>query len=196
MTLTVKFDTPLGPVGVPVMCPDVSIFSPAGNPVALLIVKVYGVRPPVAAMVWLYAVPSTSAGRLVVVMAGAGGKLIRMLKFCVLDSAPPLLESVTFTVKVAVPFGPVGVPVICPDISMFNPAGRLPVLIVNVSVPAPPDDATVWLYAVPSVPAGRDVVGIAGGGVMLMVTAADFEVSATEVAVTVAVGSAAEVDAL
>lgn len=40
MTLTVKFEVPLGPLGVPVMCPDASMVSPAGNPVALLIVKV------------------------------------------------------------------------------------------------------------------------------------------------------------
>jgi hypothetical protein len=56
-----------------------------------------------------------------------------------------LLESVTFTVKLAVPFGPVGVPVICPDESIVSPAGRLPVLTVRVNVPAPPEVAIVWV---------------------------------------------------
>src|SRR5260370_13486384 len=97
-------------------------------------------------MVWLYAVPSTSAERLVVVMAGGGGKLIRMLKFCVADCAPPLLESVTFTVKFAEPLGPVGVPVICPDVSMLSHSGRLPVLPVIVKVIATPVLALDCIY--------------------------------------------------
>ena len=42
----------------------------------------------------------------------------------------------------------------------------------------------------PSVPAGRVVVVMAGGGVTLIVTAADFAGLATEVAVIAAVGSA------
>ena len=71
--------------------------------------------------------------------------MIRMLRFCVADCAPPLLESVTFTVKLAVPFGPVGVPVIWPDESILSPAGRFPVLTVRVSVPAPPEVAIVWV---------------------------------------------------
>jgi len=71
--------------------------------------------------------------------------LIRILRFCVADCAPPLLESVTFTVKLAVPFGPVGVPVICPEESILSPAGKLPVLTVRASVPAPPDVAIVWV---------------------------------------------------
>jgi hypothetical protein len=147
-------------------------------------------------MVWLYAVPSTPAGRLVVEIVGGAGKLIRMLKFCVADCAPPLLESVTFTVKFAAPFGPVGVPVICPDESMLSPAGKFPLLTVSVSVPAPPDVVIVWVYAVPSVPAGSVVVVIPGGGVMLIVTVADWEGLATEVAVTMAAGSALEVRGL
>ena len=48
----------------------------------------------------------------------------------------------------------------------------------------------------PSVPEGSDVVVMAGGEVMLMVTAADVAGLATEVAVTVAVGSAARGDGL
>ena len=48
----------------------------------------------------------------------------------------------------------------------------------------------------PSVPAGRVVVVIEGGDVMLIVTVADFVVSATEVAVTMAEGSALETSGL
>ena len=78
-------------------------------------------------------------------MVGAGGKLMRMLRFCVADCAPPLLESVTFAVKLAEPLGPVGVPVICPEESIVSPAGRLPVLTVSVNVPAPPEAAIIWV---------------------------------------------------
>jgi hypothetical protein len=113
-----------------------------------------------------------------------------MLKLWVALCAPPLLESVAFTVKFTILFGPVGVPAIWPDESMLSPAGKLPVLTVSVSVPAPPDVPTVWEYAVPSVPAGKDVVVMAGGGVSVMVTAAELAGLATEVAVTVAAGSA------
>jgi hypothetical protein len=79
---------------------------------------------------------------------------------------------------------------------MLSPAGRLPVLSVNVSVPAPPDVATVWEYAVPSVPAGKDVVVMAGGGVSVMVTDAELAGLATEVALTVADGSALDASGL
>lgn len=48
----------------------------------------------------------------------------------------------------------------------------------------------------PSVPADRVVVVMTGGGVTLIVTAADFVGLATEVAVTVAVGSALEASGL
>lgn len=66
-----------------------------------------------------------------------------MLRFWVADSGPPLLESVTFTVKLAVAFGPVGVPVILPEVSMLSPAGKLPVLIEKDNVPAPPEAVIV-----------------------------------------------------
>jgi len=110
-----------------------------------------------------------------------------MLRFCTADFAPALLESVAFTVKLLVPRGPVGVPVICPDESMFNPAARLPLLSASVTVPAPPDVVTVWLYTVPCVPGGREVVITEGGDVTPMVTDATFVESAAEVAVTVVV---------
>ncbi|HUC53452.1 MAG TPA: hypothetical protein VMR90_05370 [Candidatus Cybelea sp.] len=110
-----------------------------------------------------------------------------ILRFSRADWAPALLESVAFTVKLVVPLGPVGVPVMCPDESILNPGGKLPLLSVSVTLPAPPETATVWLYAVPCVPAGSDVVVRDGPGVTLMVTEADFVDSITEVADTVEV---------
>jgi hypothetical protein len=140
-------------------------------------------------MVWLYAVPSVPAGSgEVVVMDGGGGRLIVILRACVADCGATVLESVTLTVKFVVPLGPVGVPVMAPPLLSVRPGGNVvPPLRVNVSVPAPPVAATVWLYAVPSVPAGSgEVVVIAGTAVTVIVTAAVFVVSVTEVAVTVA----------
>jgi hypothetical protein len=119
-----------------------------------------------------------------------------ILRLCMADSALALLESVAFTVKLVVPIGPVGVPVMCPDESIVNPAARLPLLTVSVTVPEPPDVPTVWPYAIPSVPAGSDFVVTDGGGETLMVTDADFVESATEVAVTVAVLALPDVGAL
>jgi hypothetical protein len=100
------------------------------------------------------------------------------------------------TVKLDVPVGPVGVPVMCPDESILNPLARLPVLTVSVTAPAPPEVATVWLYAVPCVAAGREVVVTVRGGVTVMAIDADFVESAADVAVTVAVPALPEVGAL
>lgn len=107
-----------------------------------------------------------------------------MLKACVADCAAPALESVTFTVKFDVP-AVVGVPVIAPPL-MLKPAGKLPELIEYVSVPAPPVTAMLWLYAVPTVPAGSVVVVIEGGALTVMVSDAVFVASVTDVAVTIA----------
>jgi hypothetical protein len=54
VTVTVKLVVPTnGPVGVPVMAPEeVFRFSPAGR-LPVDTVHVYGVKPPVAARVWL-----------------------------------------------------------------------------------------------------------------------------------------------
>src|SRR5947199_6849720 len=130
-------------------------------------------------------------------ITGGGAVLfIVMLRFCTADCAPALLESVAFTVKLVVPLDPAGVPVMCPDESILNPAGKPPLLTASVTIPAPPEVATVWLYAVPCVPAGSDVVVTDGAGVTLMVTDADFAESVTEVAVTVAVPVLPELGAL
>jgi len=127
----------------------------------------------------------------------AGAELFTVtLRFPTADCTPALLESVAFTVKLVVPPGPAGVPVMCPDESMLNPTGKLPLLTFSVTIPAPPEVATVWLYAVPCVPAGSEVVVTDGVGVTLMVTDADFVESVTDVAVTVAVPVLPELGAL
>src|SRR5438105_3310963 len=120
------------------------------------------------------------------VMAGAELIMV-MLRFCTANCAPALLESVAFTVKLVVPLGPAGVPVMCPEESMLNPAGKLPLLTFSVTIPAPPEVATVWPYGAPCVPAGSHVVVTDGPSVMLTATDADFVESVTDVAVTVAV---------
>ena len=122
--------------------------------------------------------------------------LIVMLRFRRADWAPALLESVAFTVKLVVPLGPAGVPAMCPDESILNPAGKLPLPTISLTIPTPPEVATVWLYAVPCDPAGSDAVVTDGPGVTLMLTDADFVESTTEVAVTVAVPALPELGAL
>src|SRR5207253_8318850 len=88
----------------------------------------------------------------------AGVELLTvMLRFCTADCAPALLESVAFTVKLVVPLGPAGVPVMCPDESILNPAAKPPLLTAIVPLPAPPAVATLWLYAVPCVRARSEL---------------------------------------
>jgi len=65
-------------------------------------------------------------GSEVVVMEGAVGRLTRMLRTWV-ALCGGLLESATLSVKLVVPLGPVGVPVIAPvAVFKFRPAGKLP----------------------------------------------------------------------
>ncbi len=126
-TLTVKLAVPCV-VGEPLITPvDAFIVKPAGSvPAEMLQTK--GAWPPVKPMLWLYGVEIVPFGRVVVVMAGAAGKFTRMLKFCVADCTG-LLASVTFTVKLAVPFGPLGAPVIAPVLPFrVTPGGNVPLL--------------------------------------------------------------------
>src|SRR6266478_3501160 len=141
------------------MTPAALMLRPASKLPALL-VNVKAPRPPVAATVWLYAVPSTPAASAVVVIDGGAGKLMAMLRACVAVCVG-LLESVTITVKFAVALGPVGIPEIRPALLRAKPGGNAPALVVNVSAPNPVA-ATIWLYAVPSTPAGSVAVVMAG----------------------------------
>src|ERR1700704_340242 len=69
VTITVKFDVTLGASGVPEIRPALLRVKPDGNAPAL-VVNVRGPNPvnPVAATGWLYAVPATPGGSVVVVM--------------------------------------------------------------------------------------------------------------------------------
>src|SRR3977135_2355779 len=149
------------------MAPAGLMLRPRGR-LPVLTVNANAPRPPVAATVWIYAVPSTPAGSVVVVMTGAGGKLTRILRAWMAVIGVMVLESVTLTVKFAVPLGPVGVPEIVPVPLRVRPAGNAPALMENVTVPAPPVFAIAWLYAVPSVPGGSVVVVIAGAAVTVI----------------------------
>ena len=112
-------------VGVPVIAPAALRLKPGGGmPVA--IAHVYGAVPPAACSVWLYGVPITPLGRLVVVTVSA--EPTTMLSPPVAVSA---LASLTLTVKLEVP-AVVGVPVIAPAALRLKPAGKLPVAIDQV----------------------------------------------------------------
>ncbi len=52
-------------------------------------------------------------------------------------------ESVTSTVKLEVPAGPAGVPVMAPAPLIESPSGSVPALILNVFAPLPPLAASV-----------------------------------------------------
>ena len=93
--------------------------NPAGRPVAA---QVYGVLPPVAASVRLYATPTTPSGREAVVMASCGVVVNERLAVAVRCVGE--VESVTVTDTVLVP-AVVGVPVIAPVEALIDrPVGR------------------------------------------------------------------------
>ena len=94
-------------------------------------------------------------------------------------------ESMTSTVKVAVP-GTVGAPEITPVLAARErPAGRLPAAIDHESGPVPPRACSLAVYEVPSTPAGNEVVETVGGGLTVTISDAEALLFATEVAFTV-----------
>src|SRR5215831_7720438 len=103
-TCTVKFAVP-AVVGVPVMAPFAARVSPAGN-APVVIDQVLPPAPPLAARVWLYAVPTVALGSDAVVTLNCGGATTMLRAFV----AVVLALSFTCTVKLAVP-AVVGVPV-------------------------------------------------------------------------------------
>ncbi len=182
VTVTVKFDVLLeDPVGVPEITPALLKLNPAGKLPAVT-AQLYGGTPPVAWSVWLYAVPIVAGARDVVVMVnGGGGFTVTVTAW--LAEFPA--ASLTWKVTELLP-APVGVPATTPVLPLrLNPAGRDPESIVHLNGLVPPDTPNVALKAVPAV-AVREVVVIAGRGLTLISTVADFVVSVTEVAVTVA----------
>lgn len=120
-SVTVMTTVPeLAPDGVPLMTPlDASMPRPLGRPVAD---HVYGVVPPVALRVALYAVPALPPGNDVVVMLS--GAMIVIARLAVAVKCAGLVESVTVMAAVLVP-AVVGLPLIMPvDALMLNPAGK------------------------------------------------------------------------
>lgn len=96
--------------------------------------------------------------------------------------------SVTLMVTVLLP--PVGVPVMTPVLVFkLKPAGSVPEVMAHVYGLVPPDSVNVWLYAVPAVAAGRELMLKVGGGLTLICKVAVLVVSVIEVAVTVAVNA-------
>jgi len=82
--------------------------------------------------------------------------------------APTL--SATFAVKLDVP-AVVGVPVIAPPALIESPAGRLPEFTDHVRGAVPPVAASVWLYATPTVSAGRLAVVMLGAALITIESA-------------------------
>jgi hypothetical protein len=98
-----------------------------------------------------------------------------------------LSESSTVTVKSEVPVA-VGVPEITPVLALIDsPAGKLPLVMLQVYGCAPPAACTVEPYAVPTLPLGSEVVVIARSASMVMLNAAVAVPAAESVTFTVKV---------
>ena len=140
-------------LGVPLKTPAEDSVNPAGS-VPEVTDQLYGGVPPVAASVWLYALPTVPAGSgLTVVIDSAAGSTVTANAFV---AVPP---PVTWTVKLEVPAA-LGVPLKTPAEDSVSPAGSAPEVTDQPYGGVPPVAANVWLYALPTVPAGSgdDVV--------------------------------------
>ena len=129
VTFAVKLNVPAA-VGVPEIVPlAAASVRPAGNAPELML-QLYGVVPPLAAKVVVYAVPTCAEGtELVVICTGVTAAATVMLNACVAVCAVGAVESVTLAVKLNVP-AVVGVPEIVPVVPFnVNPAGRVPVVV-------------------------------------------------------------------
>lgn len=129
VTFAVKL-TEAAPVGVPEICPvDVFRVSPGGK-TPVLMLQLYGVFPPVAAKVALYALPCCPLGKELVLML-TDAAATTTLSACVAVSAVGFVESVTFTVKLKVPEA-LGVPEIAPlEAFKLRPVGREPEVMLQ-----------------------------------------------------------------
>jgi hypothetical protein len=156
VAFTVKLDA-FAVVGVPEIIPLPKRFKPIGNaPLSRL--HVMGMSP-VAASVWLYAVPTVPPGNVAVVIVGASPPPTVAI---VMDNSFVSLpvELAALTVKLDV-FAVVGVPETTPLPKRFKPIGNVPLSRLHVTGLSPVA-ASVWLYAVPTVPPGNVVVEITG----------------------------------
>ena len=158
VTRTVKFDVPRR-VGVPVTTPPAESDNPAGS-VPEETVQVYGMVPPVAVSVCVYAALSTAAvkGDADVITSGAGPIVSANTFVTVAVSA-----SVTRTVNVD-DVTDAGVPEITPPDDRFNPAGSVPDARDHVYGVVPPAAASVVAYGEFICPAVRgDVLVMLNG---------------------------------
>ena len=125
VTLKVSGALVTATVGVPPSDP-VEAFSdsPAGS-VPLVMDQVYGVVPPIAARVVLYAEPTCPFGSEEVVITKGAEEIVRV-KLTDWESAG-VLESVTLNVSGVLATATVGVPVMAPVAAFrVNPAGKVP----------------------------------------------------------------------
>jgi hypothetical protein len=112
------------------------MLKPAGK-VPLAALQVMVPTPPLDCKLALYAVLTTPLGRAVVVTVSWGLMVMLSDWFAVCGGVP---ESVAVTVKLVTPAA-VGVPEML-DPLRLNPAGRLPVVKLQLIVPVPPEDAS------------------------------------------------------
>jgi len=92
-------------------------------------------------------------------------------------------ESASRTAKFEVP-AVHGAPSIVPSVPRVNPVGKEPEATLQEKGGTPPDSCSIAVYALPTTPAGREVVLIEGGGTTVSEAASDFVLSATDVATT------------
>jgi hypothetical protein len=148
--------------GVPEIVPVAANVKPAGKaPEATL--QLYGVVPPLAASVVEYAVPTCPARiEVVVICTGVTAAAIVIVSDWLEACAVGVVESVTFAVKLKEPDA-VGVPEIVPLADKPRPAGKAPEATLQLYGVVPPVAASVVEYAVPTCPAGIEVVVICTG---------------------------------
>src|SRR5215471_9384983 len=105
-------------------------FNPAGK-VPLVRVQVYGVVPPLAASVALYAMFTSPSGNEVVVIAKVAGVIVSV-KLTVFVCAG-VSESFTCNVSGKLLAAAVGVPLMTPvELFRFSPLGSVPLVSVQV----------------------------------------------------------------
>ena len=89
-------------------------------------------------------------------------RIVILIESACVSFCPP--ASATRTVNVDVPAGAIGVPEITPVVGFkLRPGGSVPAEMLQVSGAIPPTVWTVWLYAWPILPGGREVVVIESG---------------------------------
>jgi hypothetical protein len=104
----------------------------------------------------VYAAPTTPFG-VVEVPITSFGLIVRLNDWVAVCAGLP--ESVAVTVNVDDP-AVVGVPAIAEPLSA-KPAGKLPAVTAQLTLPVPPLAVTVALYVVPAMPLGTEVVVMA-----------------------------------